>query len=117
MSDASSLPQSAPSKLEHLDHLNAAQLRRLLVEQLTRQKLGLYWESDSLDRDRALNENVVLPRVAPLRFAFRLKMIYRKRFAPPFRTGRHACDLLQLEWLKIVRLHSFTATSEMVTTP
>ena len=63
MSDASSLPQSAPSKLEHLDQLNAAQLRRLLVEQLTRQKLGLYWESDSLDRDRALNENVVLPRV------------------------------------------------------
>jgi hypothetical protein len=52
-----------PANLSHLDHLNAAQLRRLLVERLTQQKLGLYWESDSLDRDRALNENVVLPRV------------------------------------------------------
>ncbi len=63
MSEAPSHSQAA--NLSHLDHLNAAQLRRLLVEQLTRQKLGLYWESDSLDRDRALNENVVLPRVVP----------------------------------------------------
>ena len=61
----SEAPLPNPAKLSHLDHLNATQLRRLLVEQLTRQKLGLYWESDSLDRDRALNENVVLPRVVP----------------------------------------------------
>ena len=122
MSEAPPHNPANPANLSHLDHLNAAQLRRLLVEQLTRQKLGLYWESDSLDRDRALNENVVLPRVVlprvvPLRFAFRLKMIFRKSFAPTFRTGRHVCDPLQLEWLKIIRLHSLTALSEMVTTP
>ena len=63
MSEAPSNTQS--SNLPLFDHLNAEQLRRLVVEQLTRQKLGLYWESDSLDRDRALNENVVLPRVVP----------------------------------------------------
>ena len=57
--------QTRSSLLAELDHLNAAQLRRLLVEQLTRQKLGLYWEADSIDRDRALNAQVVLPRVVP----------------------------------------------------
>ena len=57
--------QTSTSPLSQLDHLNAAQLRRLLVEQLTRQKLGLYWEADSIDRDRALNAQVVLPRVVP----------------------------------------------------
>ena len=57
--------QTRTSVLAKLDYLNAAQLRRLLVEQLTRQKLGLYWEADSIDRDRALNAQVVLPRVVP----------------------------------------------------
>ena len=57
--------QTRSSLLAELEHLNAAQLRRLLVEQLTRQKLGLYWEADSIDRDRALNAQVVLPRVVP----------------------------------------------------
>jgi hypothetical protein len=49
--------------LRNLDNLNAAQLRRLLTEHLTKQKLGLYWESDAIDRDRALNAHVVLPRL------------------------------------------------------
>lgn len=44
-------------------HLNEVQLRRLLVEHLTKQKLGLYWEHDAIERDANLNENVVLPRL------------------------------------------------------
>lgn len=51
------------SLLEQLQNLNAPQLRRLLVEQLTKQKLGLYWESNAIERDAALNANVVLPRL------------------------------------------------------
>ena len=58
-------PATSTSLLESLQHLDAEQLRRLLVEQLTRQKLGLYWESDAIARDAALNANVVLPRRVP----------------------------------------------------
>ncbi|MBK9235794.1 MAG: site-specific DNA-methyltransferase [Rhodoferax sp.] len=53
------------SLLAELQNLNAPQLRRLLVEHLTQQKLGLYWESNAITRDAALNANVVLPRVVP----------------------------------------------------
>ncbi|MGB4926137.1 MAG: site-specific DNA-methyltransferase [Giesbergeria sp.] len=53
------------SLLESLKQLNAEQLRRLLVEQLTQQKLGLYWESDAIARDAALNADIVLPRLVP----------------------------------------------------
>jgi adenine-specific DNA-methyltransferase len=53
------------SLLAELQNLNAQQLRRLLVEHLTKQKLGLYWESNAIARDAALNANVVLPRVVP----------------------------------------------------
>ena len=49
--------------LQSLEHLNAAQLRRLLTDQLTRQKLDLYWESSAIERDAALNANTVLPRL------------------------------------------------------
>ncbi|MDP2433679.1 MAG: site-specific DNA-methyltransferase [Pseudomonadota bacterium] len=49
--------------LGQLEGLNEPQLRRLLVEHLTRQKLGLYWESSAIERDRALNADVVLPRL------------------------------------------------------
>ena len=48
--------------LAQLDGLNEQQLRRLLVEHLTRQKLGLYWESNLIERDAALNADIVLPR-------------------------------------------------------
>jgi adenine-specific DNA-methyltransferase len=51
--------------LQNLDSLNAQQLKRLLVEHLTRQKLGLYWESNAIERDQALNAQVVLPRLVP----------------------------------------------------
>lgn len=53
------------SLLASLQNLNAPQLRRLLVEHLTKQKLGLYWESNAIERDAALNANVVLPRLLP----------------------------------------------------
>ena len=51
--------------LEQFKDLNAQQLRRLLVDHLTKQKLGLYWESNAIKRDVALNANVVLPRLVP----------------------------------------------------
>ena len=49
--------------LQSLDTLNAAQLRRLLTDHLTRQKLGLYWEASAIERDAALNACIVLPRL------------------------------------------------------
>ena len=51
-----------PSLLARLDALNAQELRRLLVEHLGKRKLGLYWESDAIARDAALNADIVLPR-------------------------------------------------------
>lgn len=51
--------------LHRLQSLGAPELRRLLVEHLTRRKLGLYWESDAIERDAALNADVVLPRHRP----------------------------------------------------
>jgi adenine-specific DNA-methyltransferase len=51
--------------LAQLDNLNEQQLRRLLVEHLTKQKLGLYWEANAIERDQALNANIVLPRLMP----------------------------------------------------
>ena len=56
---------STSALLQNLQHLNAIELRRLLAEHLTRQKLGLYWESNAIERDAALNANIVLPRVVP----------------------------------------------------
>lgn len=54
----------ATDLLQDLAHLNAPQLRRLLTEHLTRQKLGLYWESSAIARDAAaLNANIMLPRL------------------------------------------------------
>ena len=41
--------------LKSLEHLTAPQLRRLLTEHLTKQKLGLYWENSAIARDAALN--------------------------------------------------------------
>ena len=51
--------------LQRLNDLNEHELRRLLTEQLTRQKLGLYWERDAIAHDQALNADVVLPRLLP----------------------------------------------------
>ncbi len=41
----------------------APDLRCLLADHLTRPKLGLSWERDAFEQDKALNANVVLPRL------------------------------------------------------
>jgi adenine-specific DNA-methyltransferase len=51
------------SLLDSLDQMSATELRRVLAEHLTQQKLGLYWERNAIDHDKALNANVVLPRL------------------------------------------------------
>ena len=51
--------------LQQIDKLSAPELRRLLAEHLTGRKLGLTWERDAIAHDRALNADVVLPRVVP----------------------------------------------------
>lgn len=51
--------------LDSLEQMSAPELRRLLTEHLTRQKLGLYWERDAIAHDKALNANIVLPRLVP----------------------------------------------------
>ena len=56
---------SGSDLLGQLDGLDEHQLRRLLVERLTKQKLGLYWEASAIARDQALNADVVLPRRVP----------------------------------------------------
>ena len=49
--------------LKQLDQLNEQQLRRLLAEHLTSRKLGLVWEADLIARDKAVNVNIVLPKL------------------------------------------------------
>jgi len=51
--------------LQQIGKLSAPELRRLLAEHLTNRKLGLTWERDVIAHDRALNTDVVLPRVVP----------------------------------------------------
>jgi hypothetical protein len=53
----------AANLLSQLDHLNAQQLRRLLVEHLTKHKLDLHWEANAIERDAAFNADLVLPRL------------------------------------------------------
>ncbi|NLC22670.1 MAG: site-specific DNA-methyltransferase [Halomonadaceae bacterium] len=38
-------------------------MKRYLVQELTRKKLGLVWEADLIERDAALNENMVFPEL------------------------------------------------------
>ena len=52
---AMNTPKPPSSLLSQLDGLNEQQLRRLLTEYLTKQKLGLYWEANAIERDAALN--------------------------------------------------------------
>ena len=60
------------SLLASLQDLNAPQLRRLLVEHLTQQKVGLYWEANAIARDAALirlAQGAALPQDWPARIA------------------------------------------------
>ena len=49
--------------LQSLDKMSATELRRVLAELLTKQKIGLYWERNAIEHDQALNANIVLPRL------------------------------------------------------
>ena len=57
---------ASPSDLLfQLEHLDPQALRRLLVEHLTKRKLGLNWERNAIEHDDALNADIVLPRLVP----------------------------------------------------
>tara|TARA_R110002051_G_scaffold321867_1_gene410793 strand:+ start:4933 stop:5268 length:336 start_codon:yes stop_codon:yes gene_type:complete len=51
--------------LKRLDSMSEQELRRQLAYQLTEKPLGLVWERDAIDHDRALNANAVLPKLSP----------------------------------------------------
>lgn len=49
--------------LARLDELSPQELKRYLVQELTQKKLGLTWETDLIERDKALNSDLVFPKV------------------------------------------------------
>jgi adenine-specific DNA-methyltransferase len=51
--------------LARLDELSPQELKRYLVQELTQKRLGLTWEADLIERDKALNSDLVFPRVDP----------------------------------------------------
>lgn len=51
--------------LSRLDELSPQELKRYLVQELTQKRLGLTWEADLIERDKALNSDLVFPRVNP----------------------------------------------------
>jgi adenine-specific DNA-methyltransferase len=58
--------RKTPSDLmSRLNNLSAQELRRLLVEHLTKRKLGLTWERNAIEHDEALSADIVLPRLVP----------------------------------------------------
>lgn len=50
--------------LSRLDQLSAQELKAWLAKELTQKRLGLSWERDAIEHDKALNGNMVLPRVS-----------------------------------------------------
>ncbi|MBT2768584.1 site-specific DNA-methyltransferase [Stenotrophomonas sp. ISL-67] len=58
-------PEKPTDLFAHLGQLGAPELRRLLVEHLTKRKLGLTWERNAIEHDEALNANIVLPQLVP----------------------------------------------------
>jgi adenine-specific DNA-methyltransferase len=50
---------------ELVDSLTPQEMKRLLIEKLATQKLGIVWENNSLKRDEALNAEVILPKLVP----------------------------------------------------
>ncbi len=55
--------QKTADLLARLDTLTPQELKRYLVQELTRKKLGLTWEADFIERDAALNSNMVFPEL------------------------------------------------------
>lgn len=51
------------SLLAQVEKMNEQELRRVLVEHLSKKKLGLVWESSAIARDQALNSDVILPEL------------------------------------------------------
>lgn len=49
------MTSSKKTLLESLEQMSATELRRVLAEHLTEQKLGLYWERNAIEHDKALN--------------------------------------------------------------
>ena len=49
--------------LARLDELSPQELKRYLVQELTQKRLGLTWEADLIERDKALNSDLVFPKV------------------------------------------------------
>jgi len=49
--------------LAKLDELTPQELKRYLAYELTEKRLGLHWESDLIERDQALNSDLVFPVV------------------------------------------------------
>ena len=64
-SPPSSQPSATDKDLLALQQLPKEALYRLLVAQMGKQKLGLNWESNAIERDAAQNMDVVLPRMIP----------------------------------------------------
>lgn len=58
-------PDKVTDLLTRLGQLGAPELRRLLVEHLTKRKLGLTWERNAIEHDEALNADIVLPCLVP----------------------------------------------------
>lgn len=56
--------ENGPGLPDDLDGLDADELRRLIVSYRTRQRLGLYWETNEIERERLLVAD--LPFVAPV---------------------------------------------------
>lgn len=57
------LSESSRHLLENLDKLSPDELRRELVGLITKQKLGFYWEHSLVERDKALNGDLVFPEL------------------------------------------------------
>lgn len=55
--------QKTADLLARLDTLTPQEVKRYLVQELTRKKLGLTWEADFIERDAALNSNMVFPEL------------------------------------------------------
>lgn len=51
------------SLLAQVEKMNEQELRRVLVEHLSKKKLGLVWESGAIATDQALNSEVILPEL------------------------------------------------------
>lgn len=51
------------SLLAQVEKMNEQELRRVLVEHLSKKKLGLVWESGAIATDQALNSDVILPEL------------------------------------------------------